>query len=67
MPDYATEPLATEPLAQSLAQNSLANRLVLVTRAATQSASFSQALEALGARVQEMPTLEMAPPPVGKP
>jgi uroporphyrinogen III methyltransferase/synthase len=41
---------------------SLANRLVLVTRAAQQSASFSQALQAQGAQVQEMPTLEIGPP-----
>jgi uroporphyrinogen-III synthase len=58
MPDYVTESLATEPLAH----DGLANHLVLVTRAATQSASFSQALEAWGARVQEMPTLEIGPP-----
>lgn len=53
MPDYINGYL--EP-------GSLADRLVLVTRAATQSATFTQTLQTLGARVEEMPTLEIVPP-----
>ena len=40
----------------------LAGRQVLVTRANSQSGSLTQQLEALGATVVEMPTLEIVPP-----
>lgn len=50
------------PDSTPVAYECLANRLVLVTRAATQATSFSQTLVTLGARVQEMPTLEIGPP-----
>jgi uroporphyrinogen III methyltransferase / synthase len=40
----------------------LANRTILVTRAAGQSSNFSQILQKLGATTIEMPTLEILPP-----
>lgn len=40
----------------------LAGQVILVTRAATQSQTFSQALRQAGATVWEMPTLEIGPP-----
>mgnify|MGYP003340558560 CR=1 FL=1 len=56
-------PIADQPLGnQSLVDQPLADRLILVTRAATQSPAFTQALTHLGAEVLEMPTLEIGPP-----
>ena len=40
----------------------LQGKTILVTRAATQSADFTTLLQAQGARVVEMPTLEIVPP-----
>jgi uroporphyrinogen III methyltransferase/synthase len=40
----------------------LAGKTILVTRAATQSRQFTDRLESEGARVIEMPTLEIGPP-----
>ncbi|MDS3862464.1 uroporphyrinogen-III synthase [Thermosynechococcaceae cyanobacterium BACA0444] len=40
----------------------LADQSILVTRAATQAPTFSQALRQAGATVWEMPTLEIGPP-----
>jgi uroporphyrinogen III methyltransferase / synthase len=49
---------------QSAANSSfpLAGKTVLVTRAATQAGEFTQLLADAGARVLEMPTLEIVPP-----
>lgn len=46
------------------AQNSLplAGQTILITRAATQASEFAHLLQAQGARVLEMPTLEIVPP-----
>ncbi len=40
----------------------LAGQTVLVTRAANQASTFTQQLQAAGARVLELPTLEIVPP-----
>ncbi len=48
-------PISTEPLP-------LTNKTVLVTRAVSQSSQFTQLLEAQGATVVEMPTLEIGAP-----
>ncbi|MEX0269351.1 uroporphyrinogen-III C-methyltransferase [Leptolyngbyaceae cyanobacterium UHCC 1019] len=48
-------PVSTEPLP-------LTNKTVLVTRAVSQSSQFTQLLEAQGATVIEMPTLEIGAP-----
>jgi uroporphyrinogen III methyltransferase/synthase len=40
----------------------LANKTILVTRAAEQASHFTQMLQGYGARVLEMPTLEIHPP-----
>ena len=40
----------------------LAGQTILITRAATQASEFAQMLQAQGARVLEMPTLEIVPP-----
>jgi len=48
-------PVSTEPLP-------LTNKTVLVTRATSQSSQFTQLLEAQGATVVEMPTLEIGAP-----
>lgn len=47
---------------QPLADQPLANYTILVTRAAGQSGQFSQQLTAYGAKVIEMPALEIQPP-----
>ena len=49
-------------MASVIAQQPLAGKTVLVTRAAGQSSSFSARLQELGARVVEMPALAIGPP-----
>jgi uroporphyrinogen III methyltransferase/synthase len=53
--------LPTEPTAPA-PPLPLADKIVLVTRAASQSSQFTQLLQEQGARVIEMPTLEIGPP-----
>mgnify|MGYP002777191509 CR=1 FL=1 len=50
------------PRAESPTTGSLTGKTVLVTRAATQSSQFVNRLKYLGARVVDMPALEIAPP-----
>ena len=45
----------------------LADKTILITRAATQSAELREQLEALGARVVECPTIQIVPPKTWKP
>ncbi|MGI0494485.1 uroporphyrinogen-III C-methyltransferase [Alkalinema pantanalense CENA528] len=56
----STEPQSTDP--SPLEQRPLADRTVLVTRSAGQSSEFTDLLQAQGATVVEMPTLEITPP-----
>jgi uroporphyrinogen III methyltransferase / synthase len=53
--DFSILPISTESLP-------LTNKTVLVTRAVSQSSQFTQLLEAQGAAVVEMPTLEIGAP-----
>lgn len=52
----------SQPLSSTTQQLPLSGKTVVVTRAAGQSSSFTQLLQAQGATVLEMPTLEIGPP-----
>ncbi|EKQ66771.1 uroporphyrin-III C-methyltransferase [Leptolyngbyaceae cyanobacterium JSC-12] len=59
-PDSSSSPSPHLPISPSLLP--LADKTILVTRAASQSNQFTSLLEEQGARVIEMPTLEIGPP-----
>ncbi|MFQ3615141.1 MAG: uroporphyrinogen-III C-methyltransferase [Cyanobacteriota bacterium] len=52
----------SQPLSSTVQPLPLSGKTVVVTRAAGQSSSFTQLLQAQGATVLEMPTLEIGPP-----
>ncbi|OUC16473.1 MAG: uroporphyrinogen-III C-methyltransferase [Alkalinema sp. CACIAM 70d] len=56
----STEPQSTD--SSTLEQQPLSDRTILVTRSAGQSSEFTDLLQAQGATVVEMPTLEIMPP-----
>jgi uroporphyrinogen III methyltransferase / synthase len=60
--DTSTSPISNELVLTHLHPSPLAGKTVLVTRAAGQASDFSQMLRSRGARVIEMPTLEIVPP-----
>ncbi len=66
--EYLKCEMSTSPIDPNLALDNCADRpflvgkTVLVTRAAKQASEFSQMLQSRGARVLEMPTLEIVPP-----
>jgi uroporphyrinogen III methyltransferase / synthase len=66
--EYLKCEMSTSPIDPNLSLDSYVNRpflagkTVLVTRAAGQASEFSQMLRSRGARVLEMPTLEIVPP-----
>jgi uroporphyrinogen III methyltransferase/synthase len=52
----------SQPLSSTVEPLPLSGKTVVVTRAAGQSSAFTQLLQAQGATVLEMPTLEIGPP-----
>jgi uroporphyrinogen III methyltransferase / synthase len=60
--DASTSPISNELVLPHSQPSPLAGKTVLVTRAAGQASDFSQMLRSRGARVIEMPTLEIVPP-----
>ncbi|AFY94600.1 uroporphyrinogen-III C-methyltransferase [Chamaesiphon minutus] len=58
----STSPISNELKLTHSQPSLIAGKTVLVTRAAGQASDFSQRLRACGARVIEMPTLEILPP-----
>lgn len=61
-PAVSTTPPLTPDAPRSVPQAPLAGKTILVTRSATQSSQFTDRLTLVGAKVIEMPALEIVPP-----
>ncbi len=59
---YLTSGMSNSTIEHSSNATFLAGKTVLVTRASTQASEFSELLRSRGARVLELPTLEIVPP-----
>ncbi len=60
--EYLRSSQSNTALADGVTSNFLTHKTVLVTRASSQASEFSELLRSRGARVLELPTLEIVPP-----